>query len=135
MAKTSIPYQPKKCLKNATSSTPPLSWCPTTDGKLIEEHVGGASTDTTAYSLAHMVAPPHWSEPHQTPTFDEITIVVRGRKRFEIDGDVVELQAGQALLIKGGARVRYSNPFEAECEYWSICVPAFSPDTVNREAE
>ena len=73
---------------------------PTTDGKLIEEHVGGASTGTSAYSLAHMVAPPHWSEPHQTPSFDEITIVVRGRKRFEIDGDVVELQAGQALLIK-----------------------------------
>ena len=93
---------------------------PTTDGKLIEEHVGGASTGTAAYSLAHMVAPPHWSEPHQTPSFD---------------GDVVELQAGQALLIKSGARVRYSNPFDAECEYWSICVPAFSPDTVNREAE
>ena len=106
---------------------------PTTDGKLIEEHVGGASTGTSAYSLAHMVAPPHWSEPHQTPSFDEFTIVVRGRKRFEIDGDVVELQAGQALLIKGGARVRYSNPFEEECEYWSVCVPAFSPDTVNRE--
>jgi mannose-6-phosphate isomerase-like protein (cupin superfamily) len=108
---------------------------PTTDGKLIEEHVGGASTGTSAYSLAHMVAPPRWSEPHQTPSFDEITIVVRGQKRFEIDGDVVELQAGQALLIKAGARVRYSNPFEAECEYWSICVPAFSPDTANREAE
>jgi len=108
---------------------------PTTDGKLIEEHVGGTSTGTAAYSLAHMVAPPHWSEPHQTPEFDEITIVVRGRKRFEIDGDTVELQAGQALLIRGGARVRYSNPFDAECEYWSVCVPAFSPDTVNREDE
>ncbi|GAA4370689.1 hypothetical protein GCM10023185_45380 [Hymenobacter saemangeumensis] len=106
---------------------------PTTDGKLIEEHVGLASTSTGSYSLAHMVAPPQWSEPHQTPEFDEFTIVVRGRKRFEIDGDVVELQAGQALLIKGGARVRYSNPFEEECEYWSICVPAFNPATVHRE--
>ncbi len=108
---------------------------PTTDGKLIEEHVGHASTGTGSYSLAHMVAPPHWSEPHQTPTFDEITIVVRGRKRFEIDGDTVELRAGQALLIKGGARVRYANPFDEACEYWSVCVPAFSPDTVHREAE
>ncbi|HEX8348975.1 MAG TPA: cupin, partial [Hymenobacter sp.] len=60
---------------------------PTTDGKLIEEHIGLASTQTGAYSVAHMVAPPHWSEPHQTPKFDEITIVVRGRKRFEVDGD------------------------------------------------
>jgi len=108
---------------------------PTTDGKLIEEHIGLASTKTAAYSVAHMVAPPHWSEPHQTPEFDEITIIVRGRKRFEVDGDVIELTAGESLLIKAGARTRYSNPFEEECEYWSICVPAFSPATVNREEE
>lgn len=106
---------------------------PTTDGKLIEEHVGLASTGTPQYSLAHMVAPPHWTEPHQTPAFDEITIVVRGRKQFEIDGEIVELQAGQALLIRGGARVRYSNPYDETCEYWSVCVPAFNPATVNRE--
>ena len=108
---------------------------PTTDGKLIEEHVGLASTGTGQYSLAHMVAPLQWNEPHQRPEFDEITIVVRGRKRFEIDGDVVELQAGESLLIRAGARVRYSNPFDAECEYWSVCVPAFSPATVHREAQ
>jgi len=108
---------------------------PTTDGKLIEEHIGLASTQTSLYSVAHMVAPPHWSEPHQTPEFDEITLLVRGRKRFEIDGDVVELQAGESLLIKAGARVRYSNPFEEEVEYWSICVPAFDPSTVHREKE
>jgi mannose-6-phosphate isomerase-like protein (cupin superfamily) len=106
---------------------------PTTDGKLIEEHIGLASTHTAEYSVAHMVAPPQWSEPHQRPQFDEITIVVRGRKRFEVDGDIIELSAGESLLIKAGARVRYSNPFDAECEYWSICVPAFSMDTVNRE--
>ncbi len=80
-----------------------------------------------------MVAPPQWSEPHQRPQFDEITIVVRGQKRFEVDGDIIELSAGESLLIKAGARVRYSNPFDADCEYWSICVPAFSMDTVNRE--
>lgn len=108
---------------------------PTTDGKLIEEHIGHASTQTGQYSVAHMVAPPHWSEPHQNPEFDEVTIVVRGRKRFEIDGDIVELGPGESLLITGGARVRYSNPFEEECEYWSICVPAFSMDTVHREQQ
>jgi mannose-6-phosphate isomerase-like protein (cupin superfamily) len=108
---------------------------PTTDGKLIEEHVGLASTRTSQYSVAHMVAPPQWSEPHQQPEFDEVTIVVRGRKRFEIDGDVVELQAGESLLIKAGARVRYSNPFDTECEYWSICVPAFSPSAAHRDEQ
>ncbi|WP_303312032.1 cupin domain-containing protein [Hymenobacter sp. BT730] len=108
---------------------------PTTDGKLIEEHIGWASTQTREYSVAHMVAPPHWSEPHQNPEFDEVTIVIRGRKQFEVDGDLIELGAGESLLIKAGARVRYSNPFDEEVEYWSICVPAFTMDSVNREED
>ncbi|NML64378.1 cupin domain-containing protein [Hymenobacter sp. RP-2-7] len=118
--------------KNYVRNTAPFV-VPTTDGKLIEEHVGLASTGTGQYSVAHMVAPPHWSEPPQRPEFDEVTIVVRGRKRFEIDGEIVELGAGESLLIKAGARVRYANPFAEECEYWSVCVPAFSPATVHRE--
>ncbi|AIZ63364.1 cupin [Hymenobacter sp. DG25B] len=108
---------------------------PTTDGKLIEEHIGWASTQTSEYSVAHMVAPPHWSEPHQNPEFDEVTIVIRGRKQFEVDGDIIELGPGESLLIKAGARVRYSNPFDEEVEYWSICVPAFTMDSVNREED
>jgi mannose-6-phosphate isomerase-like protein (cupin superfamily) len=80
-----------------------------------------------------MIAPAGWSEPHQTPQFDEITIMVRGKKQIEIDGDVVVLEASQSLLIRAGARIKYSNPFNEPAEYWSICVPAFSIDTVNRE--
>ena len=53
---------------------------PTTDGKLIEEHVGLASTKDSHISIAHMVAPPGWSEPFQTPEFDEYTLVSRGKK-------------------------------------------------------
>ncbi|MFN4971654.1 MAG: cupin domain-containing protein [Bacteroidota bacterium] len=106
---------------------------PTTDGKLIEEHYGLASTRDSGFSIAHMVAPPHWSEPFQTPEFDEVTMVVRGQKQFEVDGETVVLQAGESILIRKGTRVRYSNPFDEECEYWSCCVPAFSVNTVNRE--
>ena len=106
---------------------------PTTDGKLIEEHYGLASTRDSGFSIAHMVAPPHWSEPFQTPEFDEVTMVVRGQKQFEVDGETVLLHAGESILIRKGTRVRYSNPFDEECEYWSCCVPAFSIDTVNRE--
>ncbi|RAU82254.1 cupin domain-containing protein [Pontibacter arcticus] len=108
---------------------------PTTDGKLIEEHFGHASTQTGGFSVAHMVAPPHWSEPHQTPEFDEITIVTRGRKLIEIDGEEVILNAGETLLIKAGARIRYANPYDEETEYWSVCIPAFDISTVNREEE
>jgi mannose-6-phosphate isomerase-like protein (cupin superfamily) len=106
---------------------------PTTDGKLIEEHFGQASTRTNAFSVAHMVAPPHWGEPHQTPEFDEITIVLRGRKHIEIDGEDVVVEAGESILIKAGARIRYSNPYDEETEYWSVCVPAFDFTKVHRE--
>lgn len=108
---------------------------PTTDGKLIEEHMGLATTRTPEFSIAHMIAPPHWSEPHQKPEFDEITIVIKGRKMAEVDGEEIILEAGETLLVKSGARVKYSNPFEEETEYWSVCVPAFDINTVNREDE
>ncbi|GGP05214.1 hypothetical protein GCM10010992_20520 [Cloacibacterium rupense] len=106
---------------------------PTDDGKLIQEHWGN-STGNANISIAHMVAPAGWSEPHQTPEFDEFTIIIRGKKQFEIDGETIVLEAGQSILIEKGARIRYSNPFDAECEYMAICLPAFSIDLVHREA-
>lgn len=105
---------------------------PTTDGKLIEE-IWGNSTGNSNISIAHMVAPPNWSEPHQTPDFDEFTYIIKGKKQFEIDDEIVILETGQSILIEKGARVRYSNPFENPCEYMAICMPAFSMDLVNRE--
>ena len=106
---------------------------PTSDGKLIEEHVGLASTGEKQLSIAHMIAPPGWSEPFQTPEFDEFTYIIKGRKQFEIDGETVVLVAGESIRISKGARVRYSNPFAEPCEYIAICLPAFSMDLVNRE--
>ena len=107
---------------------------PTTDGKLIEE-IGGNSPGNSNISIAHMVAPPNWSEPHQTPEFDEFTYIIKGKKQFEIDGETIVLEAGQSILIEKGSRIRYSNPFENPCEYLAICLPAFSMDLVNREEE
>lgn len=106
---------------------------PTTDGKLIEEHEGVASTGNKNLSIAHMIAPAGWSEPFQTPAFDEYTLVSRGKKMFEVDGAEIVLEKNQSILIKAGTRVRYSNPFNEECEYWSVCIPAFSMESVNRE--
>lgn len=105
---------------------------PTTDGKIIEE-IWGNSTGNPEISLAHMVAPPNWSEPFQSPEFDEFTYIIKGKKQFEIDGETVLLESSQSILIKKGARVRYSNPFDEPCDYLSVCLPAFSVDLVNRE--
>ena len=106
---------------------------PTNDGKLIEEHFGMASIKADL-SLAHMIAPPGWSEPFQTPDFDEVTFVFRGRKKIMIDEkEEVIVGSGESILIKKGCRVQYSNPFKEEVEYLALCVPAFSIDSVNRE--
>lgn len=105
---------------------------PTNDGKLIEE-IWGNSTGNSGISIAHMIAPPYWSEPHQIPEFDEFTYIIKGKKQFEIDGEIVILETRQSILIEKGARIRYSNPFEKECEYFAICLPAFSMDLVHRE--
>jgi mannose-6-phosphate isomerase-like protein (cupin superfamily) len=108
---------------------------PTDDNKLIEEHFGKAALDVGEFSFAHMIAPPKWSEPFQTPDFDEITYVFSGRKMFEVDGQVIILEKNQSIFIKRGTRVRYSNPFDEPCEYISVCMPAFTLEKVNREAE
>ena len=108
---------------------------PTTDGKVIKEHFGNATTGDSEISIAHMVAPPGWSEPFQTPEFDEFTFIIKGKKQFIIEDDVVILEAGQSIKIEKNTRVQYSNPFETACEYIAICTPAFSPNKVHREED
>ncbi len=114
--------------------TNPIS-IPVPGGKTIDEHFGIPSTGDKNYSIAHMVAPPGWGEPFQTPNFDELTLMVRGEKQIEVDGKTIIIRAGESIRINRGTRVRYSNPFKEEAEYWSVCVPAFSIQEVNREEE
>lgn len=106
---------------------------PTTDNKLIEEHYGMATTGDAGFSVAHMIAPPYWGEPAQQPEFDEVTIVISGKKQVEVDGETIILEAGQSILVRKDSLVRYSNPFDQPCEYWSCCVPAFTLQSANRQ--
>lgn len=108
---------------------------PTTDGKLIEEHFGNATDGNSKVSIAHMVAPSGWSEPFQTPEFEEYTYIIKGKKQFIINDETIILEAGQSIKIEKGVRVQYSNPFENECEYLAVCLPAFAIELVNREEE
>jgi hypothetical protein len=43
--------------------------------------------------------------------------------------------AGQAIVCEPGAWVRYSTPGPDGAEYIAICLPAFSPQTVHRDAD
>lgn len=105
---------------------------PVPGGKIIDEHVGLASTGDGRLSIAHMVAPAGWSEPFQTPQFDEHTVVLKGTVIVDHDGGRIEVNAGEAVKTAAGERIRYScGPDGAE--YIAVCLPAFSPDTVGRE--
>lgn len=106
---------------------------PTTDGKLIEEHHGKVATNNPNISIAHMVAPPKWIEPFQTPEFEEYTYILSGKKQFVIENDIITLEAGQSIKIEKNTRVQYSNPFDLPCEYIAVCLPAFDFTKVNRE--
>jgi len=118
--------------KKFTIQTSPFV-VPTNDGKIIKEHFGNATDGNSEISIAHMVAPAGWSEPFQTPEFDEYTFIIKGKKQFIIEDETVVLEAGQSIKIDRNTRVQYSNPFTEVCEYIAICTPAFSMDLVNRE--
>jgi quercetin dioxygenase-like cupin family protein len=102
--------------------------------KTIEEFIGPVTSETTALSVGRMVSPPGWSESDQTPEFDEFTVVLRGQLRVETRDGVQDVLAGQAVITPRGQWVRYSTPSPEGAEYVAVCLPAFSPQTVHRDA-
>lgn len=104
-----------------------------TKPKLIEEFVGRVNTGEGRVSVARMTSPEGWEEPGQRPEFDEYTLVLEGTLRVEHEGGELTVGAGQAVLARAGEWIRYSSPEAGGARYVAICLPAFSPDTVNRD--
>lgn len=102
--------------------------------KIIEEFIGRVNSGDSRLSVARMTSPAGWEEPGQRPDFDEYTLVLKGMLRVDSDDGSLEVKAGQAVVTKAGEWVRYSTPGEEGAEYVAICLPAFSPDTVHRDA-
>ncbi|HUE74789.1 MAG TPA: hypothetical protein VMP01_28230 [Pirellulaceae bacterium] len=100
--------------------------------KIIEEFVGRVVSQTEQVSIARMTSPAGWSEPEQTPEFDEYTVVLRGCLVVETADGATEVRAGQAVIAPKGQQVRYSTPHDGGAEYIAVCLPAFSPQTVHR---
>jgi ethanolamine utilization protein EutQ (cupin superfamily) len=99
--------------------------------KLIEEFVGHVNSKTAGVSVARMRSPAGWSEPGQTPEFDEYSIVLNGMLHVAHKAGALDVRAGQAVIVLRGEWVQYSTPEGAE--YISVCLPAFSPATVHRD--
>jgi len=102
--------------------------------KLIEEYIGRVNSKDQGVSVAHMHSPAGWQEPGQTPEFDEFTLVLDGQLRVEFRGGSIDVRAGQAIIAHKGEWVRYSTPDASGAVYIAVCVPAFSMETVHRDA-
>ncbi len=103
--------------------------------KRIEEYAGRVRSAHESVSVARMVSPGGWVEPGQRPEFEEITVVLRGTLHVEHEGGSMDVEAGQAVVAHIGEWVRYSTPHPDGAEYVAVCLPAFSPDSVHRDAE
>jgi len=102
--------------------------------KRIEEFIGRVNSKTTACSIARMTSPGGWVEPGQTPEFDEYTVVLRGSLRVTTRDGVIDVGAGEAVIAHKGEWVQYSTPGAEGAEYVAVCLPAFSMDSVHRDA-
>jgi mannose-6-phosphate isomerase-like protein (cupin superfamily) len=117
-----VPEQIKSPARVEAAGEPP---------KQIEEFAGRASNSEERVSVARMRSPAGWTEPGQRPEFDEYTVILSGALRVESEDGSLDVSAGQGVLVRAGEWVRYSTPEGAE--YVSVCLPAFSPDTVHRD--
>ncbi len=104
-----------------------------TPPKQIEEFIGQVNSQTSEISIARMTSPAGWSEPGQTPKFNEYTVVLRGTLKVKIKSREFNVTAGQSIILESGEWVQYSTPFAGGAEYIAVCVPAFSPDAVQRD--
>ena len=102
--------------------------------KVIEEFIGRVNSGTDSVSIARMKSPGGWVEPGQTPEFDEYTVVLRGTLRVTTENGSLDVRAGEAVIIHANEWVQYSTPDDDGAEYIAVCLPAFAPGIVHRDA-
>jgi len=61
--------------------------------------------------------------------------VLKGQLQVETRKAIHEVSAGQAIIVNADEWVQYSTPGAEGAEYIAVCVPAFSLQTVHRDAQ
>ena len=101
--------------------------------KLIDEYIGRVNSREDKLSMAHMRSPAGWQEPGQTPDFEEYTLVLKGFVRVQTKEALMEVHAGEAVIVHAGEWVQYSTPGPEGAEYIAVCLPAFTPERAHRD--
>jgi ethanolamine utilization protein EutQ (cupin superfamily) len=100
--------------------------------KRIEEFIGMVNSQSKNISIARMKSPAGWIEPAQTPDFDEYTFVLKGSVIVKTSDEDFIVNENEIFHAAKGRKVQYSTPDGAE--YIAICLPAFTPQSVHRDA-
>ena len=102
---------------------------------VIEEYIGRINTGTEAVSIARLKSGEGWSEPAQTPEFNEYTLVLAGELHVEnvTSGQTTVVKANQAVIVPKGVKIRYSTPTPGGADYVAVCIPAFEMKSAHRE--
>ena len=103
--------------------------------KRIEEYIGLVNTKTSEVSIARIVSPPGWRELNQKSEFTECSVVLKGILQVQTSSEVFIIHAGEAILVNANEWVQYSTPGDDGAEYFSVCIPAFSQNSVHRDEE
>jgi mannose-6-phosphate isomerase-like protein (cupin superfamily) len=101
---------------------------------LIDEYIGRVRSRHQQVSIAYLRCPAGWIEPGQTPDFEEYTIVLQGILQVAHRDGVLDVPAGQAVIIHAGEWVQYSTPESEGAEYVAVCLPADSMETAHRNS-
>ncbi len=103
--------------------------------KVIQEFIGQINSGNTDVSIARMKTSRGWEEPGQTPDFDEYTLVLKGTLCVKTRDRSYVVKQGQAIIAGKGEWVQYATPYDGGAEYIAVCLPAFTADAANRDAE
>ncbi len=106
-----------------------------TKEKIIREYFGHVNSNTSEVSIAHMTSPEGWLEPGQKPKFNEYTVVLKGKLKITTKKEEFIIAEGQGIMTSKDEWVQYSTPFEGGADYIAVCLPAFSPLNVERDAD
>ena len=98
--------------------------------KLLEEKWGVSA----AAPVAIAAAPGAAAGAPAAEAKDEFTVVLTGTLVVETKTGTLRVNAGQAVHTPAGEWVRYSTPEPGGAQYVAVCLPAFSIDSVHRDA-
>ncbi len=116
------------------STTTPIEIADGTS-KDVREVIGLRNSNTREVSVALMKVPAGCTEPGQQPAFSEYIVVLSGSLWLRTRDATIDLTAGQAIIVSAGEWVQYGTPPHEGAEYITVCLPAFSRETVHRDCE